>query len=75
MSRVSKLYGFSTDKMIRRIANRHPIRCYSSTPLPVVPLWIGGEAVSSSSAGTIMARHAKTRRESCEVVMAGEEET
>jgi hypothetical protein len=43
--------------------------------VPTVPLWIDGEAISSSSGGTVRIRHSKTREESCEVVLAGEEET
>lgn len=43
--------------------------------LPKVPLWINGEAVSTSSAGTARTRHSKTREESCQVVLAGEQET
>ncbi|WVQ79207.1 hypothetical protein IAT38_001303 [Cryptococcus sp. DSM 104549] len=47
----------------------------SSAQLPIVPLWIGGERVSSSSAGTVTHRHTKTRDPSCAVVVAGEDET
>nr|XP_031860470.1 uncharacterized protein CI109_004081 [Kwoniella shandongensis]KAA5527542.1 hypothetical protein CI109_004081 [Kwoniella shandongensis] len=47
----------------------------STSDRPLVPLWISGEAVTSSSGGTTSVRHSKTRRESCEVVLAGKEET
>lgn len=43
--------------------------------LPRVPLYIGGKAIDTSSGGTVTHYHAKTGKESCEVVMAGEEET
>ncbi|KAK8853148.1 hypothetical protein IAR55_003849 [Kwoniella newhampshirensis] len=47
----------------------------SSTRLPLVPLWIAGGPVTSSSRTTVITRHSKTRKDSCEVVVAGEEET
>jgi hypothetical protein len=47
----------------------------SSRGLMTVPLWINGQAVNSSSGGTMRVRHSKTREETCEVVVAGETET
>ncbi|OCF38361.1 hypothetical protein I317_07869 [Kwoniella heveanensis CBS 569] len=41
---------------------------------PLVPLWIKGERVTTSSGGTVFTKNSKTGKESCEVVVAGEEE-
>ncbi|WVR00226.1 hypothetical protein IAU59_007368 [Kwoniella sp. CBS 9459] len=52
-------------------------RRYSTTPdgkLPLVPLWIKGQDVTSSSGGTVTTKNSKSGKESCEVVVAGEEE-
>lgn len=51
------------------------IRSASAGSLPKVPLYIGGRAIESSSGGTITNYHSKTGEKTCEVVVAGEEET
>ncbi|WWC71941.1 uncharacterized protein I206_105900 [Kwoniella pini CBS 10737] len=45
------------------------------TNLPVVPLWINGQASTSSSGGSVTHKHPKSARETCEVIVAGEDET
>ncbi|KAI9633984.1 uncharacterized protein MKK02DRAFT_38656 [Dioszegia hungarica] len=54
---------------------RHLSSSATRAALPRVPLYIGGRAVESSSVGTVTNCHAKTGEKSCEVVVAGEEET
>lgn len=58
--------------------SRQRFRSYASTPgsaSKIVPLWIDGRPESSSSAGTVQTRHAKTLEPASEVVVAGEVET
>ncbi|WVW86088.1 hypothetical protein I302_108127 [Kwoniella bestiolae CBS 10118] len=40
----------------------------------VVPLWINGESLKSSTGRTVVHKHSKTGEETCEVVVAGKEE-
>lgn len=58
-----------------RLANAARPYASSSRTDRLVPLWIDGKAVASSSAGTVSHSHAKTGQPSAEVVMAGEKET
>ncbi|WWD03538.1 hypothetical protein V865_001591 [Kwoniella europaea PYCC6329] len=46
----------------------------SSSSLPTVQLWIGGQSLATSSGGTVVHTHPKTGRESCQAVVAGEKE-
>ncbi|WRT70300.1 uncharacterized protein IL334_007298 [Kwoniella shivajii] len=43
--------------------------------LPLVPLWINGQSTTSSTGGTVIHKHPKTGKETCEVTVAGEQET
>ncbi|WWC91631.1 uncharacterized protein L201_006577 [Kwoniella dendrophila CBS 6074] len=65
--------------LVTRFTHRQ-IRTFNSSSinqsnLPVVPLWINGQAVTSSSSESVIHKHSKTGEESCKVVVAGEEET
>jgi len=63
-------------RLLHRVPTRLGYRYLSNLgSLPTIPLWIAGEAVTESSAGSITAKNSKTRKESCEVVVAGEKET
>ncbi|WVF73045.1 hypothetical protein IAT40_007863 [Kwoniella sp. CBS 6097] len=64
----------STSPLVSRQLTSSAIRFREEKRLPIVPLWIGGKEVSSSSAGTVITKNSKTGKESCEVVVAGEQE-
>lgn len=49
------------------------VRYYSQ--IRRVPFWIGGKQVASTSLGTTLHKHPRTGQKSCEVVIAGEQET
>jgi hypothetical protein len=79
-----EMLRLSTPLLARPSRSRAPTslqalaRGFGSTPparIPKIPLWINGKALTMSSGGSVTVRHSKTRQPSCELVVAGEEET
>ncbi|WVQ77709.1 hypothetical protein IAR50_007399 [Cryptococcus sp. DSM 104548] len=65
----------ATRSLSRLIPRRRPVRLLSTSALPRIPLWIGGEERHDSSGGTVTQKHTRSGEASCTVVVAGEKET
>ncbi|OCF61182.1 hypothetical protein L486_00827 [Kwoniella mangroviensis CBS 10435] len=71
--RISKSVG-RFNRLVHTRTRQFASSSRSTSSLPTVPLWINGESLASSSAGEAVNKHPKTGRETCQTVVAGEEE-